>query len=316
MDDEHPLKPRSWIAQPLPEHPEAVIGDLLHALTQLNVQLGGTSHVHQSKNPAVQNSLSALDRLNQVLYVLQGKALAAEVDGLTGLKNRTYFDMSITQHFALARKLRLPLSVMMLDKDKFKQINDDVERGGGHQVGDEVLQLLAREMAHNVRLGEGELCRYGGEEFAMILPAMDDPKKPELKTLSGAMERAIKLASRILHVLPGLSTLHRHDGSRSPGLHQICQDRDFSTSIGLAVSSPGIESARELIKLADLAALEAKERGRNRLVVAKLDEPEAPLEWMSQNKPRRVSFDTVELGPTLKWDYKTALPDRSRHLTA
>lgn len=287
----------------LPEQPHVVMADMLHMLGRMSVALGGTEFVYSDPHPLIKDGVNLMDRLTHVLHVLQGQALSAEVDGLTGIKNRAFFDVTLVQLFRQAASKKTPLSLMMIDMDKFKQINDDTARGGGHQVGDEVLKLLAREMAHSVRLGEGELCRYGGEEFALILPNCEP-------------EKAQRLASRLLNRLPELSRLHREDGSRNPTLHELCKHRDFSVSIGVATLSPGIVTAHHLVKLADLAAILAKEKGRNRVVVATLDRPDEPVVWENPNTPQGVRFSVAESGPLLKWDYDKVMPDFTHTVVA
>jgi len=88
-------------------------------------------------------------------------------DGLTGLFNRKYFDEQITQEIGNARRHNRPLALAMIDVDHFKKVNDT----HGHPAGDAVLRALATQMQAMLR-GSDSLCRYGGEEFTLILPMM------------------------------------------------------------------------------------------------------------------------------------------------
>jgi diguanylate cyclase (GGDEF)-like protein len=86
-------------------------------------------------------------------------------DGLTGLYNRRYFDETLADHIAGAGRYQRDLSLVMFDLDHFKQINDTE----GHQAGDEVLRQFAAILKATVRKAD-IVCRYGGDEFAVILP--------------------------------------------------------------------------------------------------------------------------------------------------
>ena len=92
----------------------------------------------------------------------------AVTDGLTGLYNRRYLDGHMSALVQRAASRQRPLSICMIDIDRFKAIND----AHGHEAGDEVLRELARRMRETVR-GADLACRYGGEEFAVIMPDTD-----------------------------------------------------------------------------------------------------------------------------------------------
>ena len=91
--------------------------------------------------------------------------MANRIDSLTGLHNRRYFDEIIKKECERADRYQRPTSLIMLDLDYFKKVNDNF----GHQTGDLVLQSLGKIMLELVRLSDTP-CRYGGEEFAIILP--------------------------------------------------------------------------------------------------------------------------------------------------
>jgi diguanylate cyclase (GGDEF)-like protein len=170
---------------------------------------------------------------------LQEQALT---DGLTGLYNRRAFEMQLERDLQFATRMRQPLSLIMLDLDNLKQINDRL----GHEGGDTALRMLADSLRAELRAVDTP-ARYGGDEFAIILPQAD---------AAGALIVAERLRERIAGVgLPGASTL--------------------TASVGLA-SFPEHGSSREaLCLLADRALYRAKRSGRNCVCVPQ-DEPTTP----------------------------------------
>lgn len=159
-------------------------------------------------------------------------------DPLTGLKNRRAFETSLTLETALAPHYRQPLSLLLLDVDHFKRINDSF----GHTVGDAVLIQIAQFLRQNAR--ESDLvARYGGEEFAMLLPSTDQ---------AGALEAGERLRLCV------------EEGTR----HEIAA----TISVGVATFVPGTPINRSLLVLADHALYASKRRGRNRVThAAELD---------------------------------------------
>jgi len=119
------------------------------------------------------------NKLQEQNQVLQKKATT---DGLTGLTNRATFDEVLQQHFALAKQARSFITLLMVDVDKFKSINDRF----GHQIGDKVLVALGKLLKSAAR--EKDLpARYGGEELVLILP--DTPR-----SIGSAIAETIRLA--------------------------------------------------------------------------------------------------------------------------
>jgi diguanylate cyclase (GGDEF)-like protein len=91
------------------------------------------------------------------------------LDSLTGIRNRRHFDKKYQAEVRRSRREQTELSVVILDIDHFKKINDEY----GHLIGDECIKSVARIMAENVKRPSDDVCRYGGEEFTFILPNTD-----------------------------------------------------------------------------------------------------------------------------------------------
>ncbi|MDD5329423.1 MAG: diguanylate cyclase [Sulfuricella sp.] len=162
-------------------------------------------------------------------------------DGLTGLANRRHFDESLHIEWKRAARNNLPLSVMMLDIDYFKLYNDSY----GHLKGDEVLRKVAAIIQKSAMRPADQASRYGGEEFVVILP--ETPA-------SGAS----LLAEEIRRNVEALNIPHQGSDIAS------C----VTISIGLASAVPTGDSPLSLVNLADAALYQAKESGRNRVVVS------------------------------------------------
>jgi diguanylate cyclase (GGDEF)-like protein len=159
-------------------------------------------------------------------------------DPLTGLFNRRYMEEALAQEQHRAKRNDAQLAVIMIDIDHFKQFNDDY----GHDGGDAVLRALGAFLKKHVR-GSDIACRYGGEEFMLIL----SPSSTE-----GALQRAetIREAARLLHV---------RQGNRELGA--------VSLSLGVAIFPEHATDAAAIVKAADIALYEAKCAGRNRVVM-------------------------------------------------
>jgi diguanylate cyclase (GGDEF)-like protein len=169
----------------------------------------------------------------------------AVTDELTGLSNQRRFRELIAKEDERARRFGHDLSLIMLDIDDFKQVNDT----HGHLQGDEVLRMVGRVL-DEVSRGVDEPARYGGEEFAVALPETG---------LAGAVELAERIRSRIeSEGVPGV------DGAAS--LH-------VTASIGAATMPVSADGAQSLIAAADMALYEAKRAGKNRVVTAPARSP-------------------------------------------
>lgn len=162
----------------------------------------------------------------------------AVTDGLTGLHNRRYFDSHIKTLFERATSRGRPLSMMITDLDRFKSINDS----HGHDGGDDVLREFARRLRKNVR-GIDLACRYGGEEFIVVMP---DTEQAVAK----------KIAERIRAEIEDTAF----------AIGKAGKSVNLTVSIGVSSTLRGRDSADDLIKRADVALYEAKTSGRNRVV--------------------------------------------------
>jgi diguanylate cyclase (GGDEF)-like protein len=161
-------------------------------------------------------------------------------DALTGLPNRRQFDLTLELEWSRAMRNRRPLSLLLLDVDCFKALNDLY----GHPAGDDCLQRIAGALQRSLRRAGEIVVRYGGEEFAAILPDADPV---------GAARVAETMREGVLE----LQMLH--DGSTA--------ERFVTISIGVATVHPTAEeSPNGLIAAADEALYRAKDMGRNRVV--------------------------------------------------
>lgn len=162
--------------------------------------------------------------------------LAALTDGMTGLNNRRYFDEALGQYLEEFIRIGRPVGLMILDLDHFKSINDTY----GHDVGDEVLRAVSRCLLEYTRHHDF-VARLGGEEFAVIVPNMDQ------ESLSVFAER-LRAAVERLALDVGNVRLR------------------ITMSVGLAVAKgAGSENAAALVKRADVNLYNAKQAGRNRI---------------------------------------------------
>ena len=176
-----------------------------------------------------------LERQNRLLADL------AHLDELTGIPNRRRFRELLEIDFNVATESGLPLSLVMIDVDRFKSYNDSF----GHPAGDELLRQVAATLADSVR-SVGSVARYGGEEFAILLP-------------DTACRAAIDFAER-LRV--------RIEATDWPL-------RPITASFGVATTGPGIYRPDLLVGQADRALYRSKHWGRNKVTLC--SEPEASV---------------------------------------
>jgi diguanylate cyclase (GGDEF)-like protein len=171
----------------------------------------------------------------------------ATIDGLTGLFNHRYFWERLRDEVARADRYEQPLSLLMLDLDDFKLVNDRF----GHPVGDDLLRAVGRALQTQIRQGVDCAARYGGEEFAVILPAT------ESELHGGGLDGAVTTAERIRHAVAGL---------RAPVADPAWQG--ITVSIGVATLPIHAGNAEDLVAEADRALYAAKARGKDSVHVA------------------------------------------------
>ena len=180
---------------------------------------------------ALVNNLSSVYR--KVRAANAALANLAKIDGLTGVANRRGFDEALEAESRRAARSRQPLALLMVDVDHFKLYNDHY----GHQRGDECLRAVATVLAAATKRPGDHVSRYGGEEFAVLLPGTDQ-------------RGALLVADRIIAGMAGMAIEHRGAASNA-----------VSVSVGVA-SGDGTNPAA-LVRLADGALYAAKRGGRS-----------------------------------------------------
>ncbi len=164
----------------------------------------------------------------------------SQQDGLTGLYNRRFFDQQLQGEWRRLRRIDAPLALLMVDIDHFKAFNDSL----GHLAGDDALRQVGHALQQSLRREGDVACRYGGEEFAVLLA-------------NTGLDGGEHVAARIHDLVESLAIEHPH----SP------QGR-LTLSIGLAVIEPAAEEhPGTLVRCSDQALYQAKHLGRNRTCV-------------------------------------------------
>jgi two-component system cell cycle response regulator len=171
--------------------------------------------------------------IDNVLLHQEAQRLSV-TDALTGLGNYRFFQQNLAREVDRAARFGRPLSLLMLDLDRFKQVND----AHGHQVGDAVLMQVADRIREEVREVD-VVARYGGEEFVVVLPETGE-------------EGAQQLAGRVCERIRGVP------------LHTSAGDLEVTVSIGVAVYPEHGDSPSSLVRAADQALYVAKREGRDR----------------------------------------------------
>jgi len=159
-------------------------------------------------------------------------------DGLTGLANRRRFDQLLLSECGRAKRESVPLSLVLMDVDHFKNYNDTY----GHQAGDDCLKLVASQLTKGVRRPGDLAARYGGEEFALVLP-------------STPSEGAAQVAESVRSAVEALAIPHSESSAA----------KHVTISLGVATSEQCVP--KELIAAADAALYSAKRSGRNRFAI-------------------------------------------------
>lgn len=219
-------------------------GQLQHKISQEELEkivgavVNETSKMQERNEEIVGDIKESSKEIAELRQNLENVRREAHTDALTGIANRRSFDKRLNTVLADARANGEPVSLLMIDIDHFKHFNDNF----GHQLGDKVLQLVARILKTQVK-GRDTVARFGGEEFAVILPTTRLPG-------------AAALAEQIREAVATRRIVQKRTGE------------DFGTitlSIGAACLHSD-ESGQSLIARADESLYLAKKGGRNRVV--------------------------------------------------
>jgi diguanylate cyclase len=201
------------------------------------VETRSTEDSQQRLDEQLSSVVREVEALRRELEQIREETL---IDGLTGVGNRKAFDTALARAVQTAIDTRSPLSVLMVDIDRFKSFNDNF----GHLIGDRVLRFVAATLRSCIK-GNDKPARFGGEEFAVILPRT---------FLSGATS----VAEQIRHEVAAGELKDKRSG--------VTFGR-ITVSIGVAQYRLG-ETDEELLNRVDQALYQAKQRGRNRAVQA------------------------------------------------
>lgn len=209
--------------------------DVLAAMLDVPASGMSSSEVLARAHEALLQITLETERENTFLHAEREKLAAeASTDALTGLANRRHLEEYLGEHFRISTRYGTPLSLILLDIDRFKSVNDE----HGHPTGDQVLREVAGQLRSLMR--EADLCaRYGGEEFVAVLPAT---------SLEGALESAERLRAAV----------------ESTPIVAYGHALKVTVSLGVSSYRRGEQPGPEwLIKEADMALYEAKRSGRN-----------------------------------------------------
>ncbi len=177
--------------------------------------------------------------LLDLLLLYEKNRLLSITDGLTKVYNHRHFFEVLENEWLRCQRYKTPLSLLMVDVDHFKNINDVY----GHQLGDVVLAGIAKVVVMNTRELD-TVARYGGEEFAVILPQIG---VEQAKTVAEKLRKEVE---------------KQH-------FHEQLKPKEITISIGIDAASSEMNTISDLIASADAALYSAKEQGRNRVVVVK-----------------------------------------------
>lgn len=180
-----------------------------------------------------------LDIIRQLRLAHELLESLSQEDYLTGVYNRRHLEETAAKEFSLAMRHKFPVSIMILDIDHFKQVNDT----HGHLIGDQVLIALTQCVYEMIRQTD-IFGRYGGEEFILFMPhtALDD---------------AVMLSERMRQAIADNKFQSNTDSAKV----------NITVSVGVASATPETKTLEDLILNADLALYRAKELGRNRVAV-------------------------------------------------
>ncbi len=219
----------------------AIISPIIDSYGNITHYLAVKEDITERKlaQEAIEQANIKLQSQLEAIQLLQAELREQAIrDPLTGLYNRRYLDETLDRELARATREGYPVSFLVCDIDHFKQVNDTY----GHSAGDLVLKNLAGQLTRNARVGD-IICRFGGEEFLVILPDV-------------SMEIALHIAERSRKAFEEASVVFED--------HEI----QATLSCGIAAFPQHGTGSAELIAAADRAMYQAKADGRNRVFVS------------------------------------------------
>jgi diguanylate cyclase len=219
-------------------------GRLREVLAEIALETQRVLEKNDTLEQQLERSTDEVEELRRSLAAVQHEAMT---DGLTGIANRKFFDAHLAEAMRVAEASGEPLSLLLIDIDRFKQFNDT----WGHPLGDKVLRLVARTLKDCVK-GRDLTARFGGEEFAIVLETTPH-------------QAALAVAEQIRTAMMRRKVVRK--GSKED-LGQV------TVSIGVGLYRPG-EAAASLIGRTDAALYSAKHAGRNRVASERQARPEA-----------------------------------------
>jgi two-component system cell cycle response regulator len=238
---EHPPSVRIEDEDPFaePEGPAAIVEPIRFGGTIIgDLAVACKAPAHPGDRPLVATIARELGGPMRMVSLVEESQLQARVDALTGLLNRRAFVPALTNDVARSGRYGTPLSVLLVDVDHFKHVNDRF----GHAVGDQVLAAMGRLLGATLRTSD-VVARWGGEEFVAMLPCSD---------LAAARQAAERLRAGAEALV-----VETTEGTRVP----------ITISVGVAQFEPA-DNADGLIDRADRAMYLAKTSGRNRVEAA------------------------------------------------
>ena len=229
-----------WHLSPSTELPVTIIcliGNTVYIVSIGLTAFGRNRQLRQTREALRQGENTLKQQLTEIQNLQEKLQEQAVRDPLTGLYNRRFLDTIVARELARCEREGLHLTVMMIDVDHFKKVNDTY----GHPGGDEVLKKLATLLLDKVRVID-VACRYGGEEFLLMLPSMS----PEFAIVRAEQCREAFAQANV-----------EFDG----------QTIQATMSVGIAIYPQHGNTLAELTRCADVALYQAKEAGRNRVVL-------------------------------------------------
>jgi len=192
------------------------------------------------------NNCYRIEEITSLQKEIEHLSTMVSTDSLTNLFNYRHFSRELSQEIERSQRTQQPTTLIMVDIDHFKRVNDE----WGHEVGNQALKLVAQCIMNNIRKLD-IACRYGGEEFALILP-------------STHIITGINVAERIRNAIASTSLSINHTHINTP---ETTESHTLSLTVSLGLStytSHQEQSINTLIESADKQLYRAKSEGRNR----------------------------------------------------